>query len=112
MSDPICEQSINETLRNDECLRALCLSGSLPLQAYVNTIAEAGFGTLEVRARRPYRVLAPGHYLTEELIFIESVEVCAIKDPTPSPMVPVCSQEKQLSTMVQSLISMTKKGTS
>lgn len=31
MSDPICEQPINETLREDERLRALCLSGSLPL---------------------------------------------------------------------------------
>ena len=35
MSDPICEQPLNETLRNDERLRALCLSGSLPLATYL-----------------------------------------------------------------------------
>ena len=35
MSDPICEQPMNEGLRNDERLRALCLSGSLPLNEYV-----------------------------------------------------------------------------
>ena len=31
MSDPTCEQPMNNKLRNDERLRALCLSGSLPL---------------------------------------------------------------------------------
>jgi SAM-dependent methyltransferase len=84
MSDPVCEQPMNPTLRNDERLRALCLTGSLPLADYINMITDAGFGTVEVRARRPYRLLAPGHYPTDELIFIESVEVCAIKDPMPS----------------------------
>jgi hypothetical protein len=43
-----------------------------------------GFGTVEVRAKRAYRVLSPQHYATDELIFIESVEVCAIKDPMPA----------------------------
>lgn len=84
MSDPICEQPMNENLRNDERLRALCLSGSIPLAEYVKLLADTGFGTIEIRARRPYRVLAPGHYDTEELIYIESVEVCAIKDPMPA----------------------------
>ena len=46
-------------------------------------IADIGFGTVEIRAKRPYRILAPKHYATDELIFIESVEVCAIKDPMP-----------------------------
>jgi SAM-dependent methyltransferase len=84
MSDPVCNQPMNETLRNDENLRALCLTGSLPLQDYVNSITAIGFGTIEVRAKRPYRVLAPGQYATDELIYIESVEVCAIKDPMPA----------------------------
>jgi hypothetical protein len=84
MSDPICEQPMNEELRNDERLRALCLTGSLALQEYVKAITDIGFGTVEVRARRPYRVLAPGQYATSELIYIESVEVCAIKDPVPA----------------------------
>jgi SAM-dependent methyltransferase len=83
MSDPICEQPMNATLRNDEKLRALCLSGSISLQHYLNLLVEVGFGTLEVRAKRPYRILAPEHYPTSETVYIESVEVCAIKDPIP-----------------------------
>ncbi|UOQ97636.1 arsenosugar biosynthesis arsenite methyltransferase ArsM [Hymenobacter sp. 5317J-9] len=84
MSDPTCEQPMSDALRADERLRALCLTGSLPLQEYLDMITEVGFGTVEVRARRAYRVLAPGHYATDELIYIESVEVCAIKDPMPA----------------------------
>jgi SAM-dependent methyltransferase len=83
MSDPICEQPINESLRNNEKLRALCLSGSIPLNDYLNMLVEVGFGTLEVRAKRPYRILDTAHYPTEENLYIESVEVCAIKDPMP-----------------------------
>lgn len=84
MSDPVCEQPMNETLRNDDRLRALCLTGAIPLQEYIDMITSIGFGTVEIRAKRPYRVLAPGHYPTDTLIFIESVEVCAIKDPMPA----------------------------
>jgi SAM-dependent methyltransferase len=83
MSDPICEQAMNESLRSDERLRALCLSGSIPLKDYVKMLTDVGFGTIEIRAKRPYRILDPKHYPTEEMIYIESVEVCAIKDPTP-----------------------------
>lgn len=83
LSDPVCEDDMPENLRNDERLRALCLSGSLPLNEYINMITDAGFGTVEVRARRPYRVLDPANYATDKLIYIESVEVCAIKDPMP-----------------------------
>ncbi|MEZ4972022.1 MAG: arsenosugar biosynthesis arsenite methyltransferase ArsM [Cyclobacteriaceae bacterium] len=83
LSDPICESTMPKSLQDDPQLRALCLSGALPLADYVQLITEVGFGTVEIRARRPYRVLDPGHYKTEELIFIESVEVCAIKDPMP-----------------------------
>jgi SAM-dependent methyltransferase len=83
LSDPVCENDMPESLRNDERLRALCLSGSLPLQAYIDLITEVGFGTVEIRAKRPYRILDPKNYDTDELIYIESVEVCAIKDPMP-----------------------------
>jgi SAM-dependent methyltransferase len=83
MSDPTCEQVMPEELRNDDRLRALCLSGSIPLQDYIDMITSVGFGTVEVRAKRPYRILDPKHYKTDELIYIESVEVCAIKDPMP-----------------------------
>ncbi|WBL25238.1 arsenosugar biosynthesis arsenite methyltransferase ArsM [Zunongwangia sp. HGR-M22] len=83
MSDPTCEQQMNDELRNDERLRALCLSGSLPIKEYVKALTDVGFGTIEIRARKPYRILDPQHYPTEELIFIESIEVAAIKDPMP-----------------------------
>jgi SAM-dependent methyltransferase len=83
MSDPICEQPMNDHLRNDERLRAFCLSGSIPLKDYIKMLTDVGFGTIEVRAKRPYRILDPAHYPTDEMIYIESVEVCAIKDPMP-----------------------------
>ena len=83
MSDPTCEQEINSSLREDERLRALCLSGSLTIKDYIKMITNIGFGTIEIRARRPYRILDPRHFATGELLFIESVEVCAIKDPMP-----------------------------
>ena len=83
MSDPTCEQPMNDTLRNDDRLRALCLSGSLPIKEYVKMLTDAGFGTIEIRARKPYRILDTKHYPTKELIFIESIEVAAIKDPMP-----------------------------
>lgn len=84
LSDPTCEQNMPEELKEDPRLRALCLSGAMPLQAYLDMIVEAGFGTIEVRARRPYRVLSPGTYDTSEVLLLESVEVCAIKDPIPA----------------------------
>ena len=83
MSDPTCEQPMSDELRNDERLRALCLTGSLPIQQYIDMITSVGFGTVEIRTRRPYRILDPKHYNTNELIYIESVEICAIKDPMP-----------------------------
>ncbi|MEE9432372.1 MAG: arsenosugar biosynthesis arsenite methyltransferase ArsM [Melioribacteraceae bacterium] len=83
LSDPVCEQTMPESLKNDETLRALCLSGSLPLQEYLDVISSVGFGTIEVRAKRPYRILDPKNYDTKEMIYIESVEICAIKDPMP-----------------------------
>lgn len=84
LSDPICEQTMPDNLKNDEKLRALCLSGALPLQEYLDMITDIGFGTVEVRAKRPYRILSPNHYDVSELIKIESVEVAAIKDPMPA----------------------------
>ena len=83
MSDPTCEQEMNEELRNDDRLRALCLSGSLPIKEYIKMLTDTGFGTIEIRARKPYRILDPKNYNTEELIYIESIEVAAIKDPMP-----------------------------
>jgi SAM-dependent methyltransferase len=83
LSDPTCETIMPEGLKNDARLRALCLSGALPLKEYIKMITDIGFGTVEIRAKRPYRILDSKHYETDSLIFIESVEVCAIKDPMP-----------------------------
>lgn len=84
LSDPTCENEMPESLKNDERLRALCLSGALPLKDYIKMITDVGFGTVEIRAKRPYRILDPKNYDTKKLIYIESVEVCAIKDPMPA----------------------------
>ncbi len=84
MSDPVCETAMPENLLNDERLRAECLSGSIPLKDYIKAMTDVGFGTIEIRAKRPYRILSPNHYDTDRIIFIESVEVCAIKDPMPA----------------------------
>lgn len=83
LSDPISESVMPENLKNSPELRGLCLSGALPLWAYIDMITEIGFGTIEIRAKRPYRILDPKHYDTDHSIYIESVEVCAIKDPMP-----------------------------
>ena len=83
LSDPVSDDIMPDALIQDERLRALCLSGALPLKEYIAMITAVGFGTVEIRAKRPYRILDPGHYNTDRLIYIESVEVCAIKDPLP-----------------------------
>jgi SAM-dependent methyltransferase len=84
LSDPVCQAPMPDHLRNDEKLRALCLTGAIPLADYIKRLTDTGFGTIEVRARRPYRVLSPRHYPTDRLIAVESVEICAIKDPMPA----------------------------
>ena len=84
LSDPVCETTMPDALKNNERLRALCLSGAIPLVDYIKRLTDTGFGTIEVRARRPYRVLSPHHYPTDRMIFVESVEICAIKDPMPA----------------------------
>jgi hypothetical protein len=61
----------------------MCLSGALTLDEYLGALVEAGFGTIEVRARRPYRVLDRRRYGLDENLLLESVDVVAIKDPVP-----------------------------
>jgi SAM-dependent methyltransferase len=83
LSDPVCDEKMPENVRNDERLRAMCLTGAIPLADYIKRLTDLGFGTIEVRAKRPYRLLSPRHYDVANLIPIESVEICAIKDPMP-----------------------------
>lgn len=84
ISDPVATRPIPPHLADDPMLRAQCLSGALPLDAYIAQITRAGFGTVEVRSRRPYRMLDRRRFgLTEDLL-LETVEVAARKDPIPS----------------------------
>jgi len=84
MSDPITSKPIPEHLRQDERLRAMCLSGALSYQDYLDRIIDVGFGTIEIRARRPYRILDKGRYGTSEDILLESIELVAYKNPMPA----------------------------
>jgi ubiquinone/menaquinone biosynthesis C-methylase UbiE len=81
ISDPITTAPIPEKLRNDERLRAMCLSGALFFDEYIQKIAEAGFGVIEIRARRPYRVLDKKQYSIDQNIVLDTVELVAIKTP-------------------------------
>lgn len=83
MSDPVTPEILPEALQNDETLRAMCVSGTQTFETYLQTLVDTGFGTIEVRARRPYRLLDPGRYGLEKPILLESIEVAAIKDPLP-----------------------------
>jgi SAM-dependent methyltransferase len=83
ISDPICETEIPDVLRSDERLRAMCLSGAVALDEYLSQITEAGFGTVEVRGRRPYRVLDAMRYGIDQDILLESIELAAYNDPVP-----------------------------
>ncbi|MBK6545364.1 MAG: arsenosugar biosynthesis arsenite methyltransferase ArsM [Saprospiraceae bacterium] len=85
LSDPISDTEIPEFLRNNEYLRAICLSGSLSLKDYIKMITDVGFGTIEIRAKRLYRILSTLEYPElKENIIIYSIELCAIKDPMPA----------------------------
>ena len=84
MSDPVASRPIPVHLQDDELLRAQCISGCLTYDAYMDKIVEAGFGSIEVRARRPYRMLDRARYGLDENLLLESVEVCAYKVPTPA----------------------------
>jgi len=83
LSDPVATRRIPEHLAADARLRAMCLGGALLLEEYLEAIVAAGFGTVEIRSKRPYRVLDRRRYRLEEDLLLESVEVCAIKDPVP-----------------------------
>lgn len=84
LSDPVATRPLPAHLADDARLRAMCLGGALPLDDYLAAIVRAGFGTVEVRARRPYRLLDARRYALDEDLLLESVEVCAIKDPIPA----------------------------
>ncbi|MBI2388567.1 MAG: arsenosugar biosynthesis arsenite methyltransferase ArsM [Deltaproteobacteria bacterium] len=84
LSDPIATRPIPAHLADDHRLRAECLSGALTYDEYLSAIVGAGFGTIEVRARAPYRVLDRARYGLDDHLLLESIEVVAIKDPVPA----------------------------
>ncbi len=85
MSDPISDRPTPQALREDDRLRAACISGSMTLNDYLARIVKAGFGTIEVRGRRPYRFLDQRRFPElDEDILLESVEVVAYKTSVPA----------------------------
>lgn len=84
MSDPIATRPIPLHLQQDERLRALCLSGALTYNEYIQALVETGFGQVEVRARRPYRLLGKETYKLEQPLLLESLDSVAFKVPIPT----------------------------
>ncbi|BFM39778.1 arsenosugar biosynthesis arsenite methyltransferase ArsM [Synechocystis sp. LKSZ1] len=84
MSDPIAARPIPEHLQQDERLRAMCLSGALTYDNYIHQLIAVGFGQIEIRARRPYRLLDCQQYQLSEPLLLESLDSVAIKVPVPA----------------------------
>lgn len=83
MSDPIATRPIPEHLQRDERLRAMCLSGALTYDEYIQRIIDVGFGQVEIRARRPYRLLDARNYNLPEHLLLESLDSVSFKVPIP-----------------------------
>lgn len=83
MSDPIATRPIPEHLRQDERLRAMCLSGALTYEEYTQHLVDAGFGQVEIRGRRPYRLLDCQSYGLEVPLLLESLDSVSFKVPIP-----------------------------
>jgi SAM-dependent methyltransferase len=83
MSDPIATRPMPIHLRQDERLRAMCLSGALTYEAYIQHLVDVGFGQVEIRARRPYRLLDCQTYNLEEPLLLESLDSVAFKVEIP-----------------------------
>lgn len=83
MSDPIATRPIPAHLQQDEQLRAMCLSGALTYKEYIQKIVNAGFGQVEIRARRPYRLLDRHTYNLEENLLLESLDSVSFKVSIP-----------------------------
>ncbi|MBE9197210.1 arsenosugar biosynthesis arsenite methyltransferase ArsM [Synechocystis sp. LEGE 06083] len=83
MSDPIATRPIPRHLRQDERLRAMCLSGALTYEEYTQHLIDVGFGQIEIRARRPYRLLDSVTYQLEQNLLLESLDSVSFKVPIP-----------------------------
>lgn len=83
MSDPVTPLPLPKRLQDDEVLRAQCISGCLRLEEYLGKITGAGFGAVEVRSRRPYRLIDARTYDLEQDILLETIEIAAFKTDVP-----------------------------
>lgn len=83
MSDPIATRAIPAHLQQDAQLRAMCLSGALTYDDYLDRLVRVGFGQIEIRARRPYRLLDRHHYHLDAPLLLESLDSVAYKVPIP-----------------------------
>jgi SAM-dependent methyltransferase len=83
MSDPIATRQIPAHLQQDERLRAMCLSGALTYAQYTQHLVDVGFGQIEIRARRPYRLLDAQSYGLERSLLLESLDSVSFKVPIP-----------------------------
>lgn len=83
MSDPIATRPVPYHLQQDERLRALCLSGALTYPEYLQALVDTGFGQVEIRARRPYRLLDTATYRLEQPLLLESLDSVSFKVPIP-----------------------------
>lgn len=84
MSDPITPRPMPAHLQDDEVLRAQCLSGCLTYEAYIRRVISAGFGSAEIRSRRPYRLLDRTSFDLDEDLLLETIEIAAFKVPVPA----------------------------
>jgi SAM-dependent methyltransferase len=83
MSDPIATRSIPLHLQQDERLRAMCLSGALTYEEYIKYLVDVGFGQVEIRAKRPYRLLDCQSYNLDEPLLLESLDSVSFKVAIP-----------------------------
>lgn len=84
MSDPIATRPIPLHLQKDERLRAMCLSGALTYEHYIQRVVNAGFGQVEIRTRRPYRLLDCQSYNLDQHLLLESLDSVSFKVPIPA----------------------------
>ncbi len=83
MSDPIATRPIPPHLQKDERLRAMCLSGALTYEQYIKHLIDNGFGQVEIRTRRPYRLLDIHNYQLDEPLLLESLDTVSFKVAIP-----------------------------
>jgi SAM-dependent methyltransferase len=84
MSDPIATREIPTHLQANQRLRAMCLSGAMTYEGYTDRLINAGFGQIEIRSRRPYRLLDTYSFELEKPLLLESLDTVSYKVPIPS----------------------------